>query len=48
MVYFYAVWEEKIISAAMFFYNENFMHYHLSGTLWEYRKLASVDRKSVV
>ena len=43
MVYFYAVWEQKIISAAMFFYNENFMHYHLSGTLWEYRKLASVN-----
>lgn len=43
MVYFYAVYGTKIISAAMFFYNENFMHYHLSGTLWEYRRLASVN-----
>lgn len=43
LVYFYAVYEQTIISAAMFFYNEQFMHYHLSGTLWEYRKLASVN-----
>lgn len=43
LVFFYAVYQGKIISAAMFFYNEHFMHYHLSGTLWEYRKLASVN-----
>lgn len=43
IIYFYAVYEQKIISAAMFLYNEHFMHYHLSGTLWEYRRLASVN-----
>ncbi len=43
MVYFYAVYEQMIISASMFFYNSQFMHYHLSGTLWEYKKLASVN-----
>lgn len=43
IIYFYAVYGQEIISAAMFFYNEHFMHYHLSGTLWEYRRLASVN-----
>lgn len=43
LIYFYAAYEQKIISAAMFLYNEQFMHYHLSGTLWEYRTLASVN-----
>ena len=43
LTYFYAVYEDRIISAAMFFHNRQFMHYHLSGTLWEYRRLASVN-----
>lgn len=43
VAYFYAAYEGKIISAAMFLYNGQFMHYHLSGTLWEYRQLASVN-----
>ena len=43
LIWFYAAYEGKIISASLFFYNERFMHYHLSGTLWEYRKLASVN-----
>lgn len=43
VVFFYAKYQEKIISASMFFYNEKFMHYHLSGTLPEYRKLASAN-----
>lgn len=36
MIIFYALYEEKIISAAIFFYNERYMHYHLSGTLRQY------------
>lgn len=43
LIYFYAVYEQKIISAALFLYNERLMHYHLSGTLREYRTLASVN-----
>lgn len=42
-VYFYAIYEGTIISAAIFFYNNRFMHYHLSGTLKEYKQLASMN-----
>lgn len=38
---FYAMYENKVISAAIIFYNKKFMHYHLSGSDWEYRNLAS-------
>lgn len=43
IVYFYAVYQGIPISAAIFFYNHQFMHYHLSGTLPEYRKLAATN-----
>lgn len=43
LVFFYSTYEGKIISAAIFFYNDNYMHYHLSGTLPEYRTLASTN-----
>lgn len=43
VIFFYAEFEEKIISASIFFYNQTYMHYHLSGTLQEYRSLASVN-----
>lgn len=39
--FFYAVYQEHIVSAAIFLYNKKYMHYHLSGTRPEYRKLAS-------
>ncbi len=41
LIYFYAFYQGIPISAAMFFYNGQYMHYHLSGTLPEYRKLAA-------
>lgn len=43
IIFFYALYEEKPVSAAIFLYNENYMHYHLSGTLPEYRKLAAAN-----
>lgn len=43
IIFFYAVYEKKIISASIFFYNEKFMHYHLSGTLMEYNKLGATN-----
>lgn len=43
IIFFYAVYEEKIISASIFFYNEKFMHYHLSGTLMGYNKLGATN-----
>lgn len=43
IIYFYAVYQGIPVSASIFFYNRKFMHYHLSGTLPEYRKLASAN-----
>lgn len=43
IVYFYAFYQGIPVSASIFFYNETFMHYHLSGTLPEYRKLAAAN-----
>lgn len=43
IVFFYAVYQGKAISASIFFYNDRYMHYHLSGTLPEYRKLAGAN-----
>lgn len=40
---FCAYYQGKIISAAIFFYNKNYMHYHLSGALEEYKILASMN-----
>lgn len=34
----YAKLEDRYISGAIFFFNEKFIHYHLSGSDWEYRK----------
>lgn len=42
-IFFYALYDEKIVSASIFFFNEQFMHYHLSGTLYEYRNLAATN-----
>lgn len=42
-VYFYSYVDDIMISAAIFFYNEKYMHYHLSGTLKEYRHMASMN-----
>lgn len=42
-IFFYALYEEKIISASMFFFNNQYMHYHLSGTLSEYNKLGATN-----
>ncbi|MBC3805026.1 peptidoglycan bridge formation glycyltransferase FemA/FemB family protein, partial [Acetobacterium fimetarium] len=42
-IYFYSYVEDIMISAAIFFYNDKYMHYHLSGTRKEYRHLASMN-----
>lgn len=41
--FFYSVYENKIIGASIFFYNQEFMHYHLSGIYIEYRSLAATN-----
>ncbi len=41
--FFYSVYEGKIIGASIFFYNEEYMHYHLSGMYYEYRSLAATN-----
>ncbi len=43
IIYFYAIYQGIPVSSAIFFYNEKYIHYHLSGTLPEYRKLASAN-----
>ena len=43
VVFFYAEYEGCIISASIFFYNDRFMHYHLSGTRFEYRNLGAAN-----
>jgi len=43
-IFFYASNENgEIISAAIFFFNDKYMHYHLSGTKKEYRSFASMN-----
>ncbi len=37
---FYAKKEERIIAAAIMYYNDRFIHYHLAGTITDYRKYA--------
>lgn len=39
VIFFYACLGEEIISAAIFFFNDNYMHYHLSGSMLEYRHI---------
>lgn len=41
--FFYSVYEGKIIGASIFFYNDEYMHYHLSGMYTEYRSLAATN-----
>ena len=41
--YFYAYKEGVIVAASVFFYNEKYMHYHLSGNLVEYRTFAPTN-----
>lgn len=41
MEFFYSVYEGKYIGAAIFFYNQEYMHYHLSGMYTEYRFTAA-------
>lgn len=41
--FFYSVYEGKIIGASIFFYNEEYMHYHLSGMYAAYRSLAATN-----
>lgn len=41
--FFYAKLNDEIISSSIFFYNEHFMHYHLSGTVVDYRKYAPTN-----
>ena len=43
LIIFYAMMEERVVSAAIFFYNHTFMHYHLAGTLKEYLKYAPMN-----
>lgn len=43
VLFAYADYEGKIVSASIFFYNEKYMHYHLSGTLSEYRNLGAAN-----
>lgn len=42
-VFFYALYKGEIISASIFLYNDRYMHYHLSGSLPEYRRLAAAN-----
>ena len=42
-VLFKAVYEGKIIAASLFFFDDNNIHYHLSGKDAEYRNLAPTD-----
>ena len=39
----YALYEGKPVSASIFLYNSKYMHYHLSGTLPEYRSLGATN-----
>lgn len=43
IMFFYALYDGKIISASVFFYNQQYMHYHLSGTLPDYGRLAATN-----
>ena len=38
--FFYAIKDERPIAAAIMYYNDKFIHYHLAGTHTEYRKYA--------
>lgn len=40
---FYAMYEETVICAALLLYNEKYIHYHLGGTLTDYRNLGAMN-----
>lgn len=42
-VFFYAELNGEIIASSIFFYNDRFMHYHLSGSRTAYRKFAPTN-----
>lgn len=42
-VFFYAEFQGQVVSASIFFYNDRYMHYHLSGTLPQHRNLAAAN-----
>lgn len=41
--YFYAYKDDKMIAASIFFYDDKYMHYHLSGSLTESRTFAPTN-----
>ena len=41
--YFYAFKDGKMIASSIFFYNQNYIHYHLSGNLVDYRTYAPTN-----
>lgn len=41
--FFYSYLDGKIIGTSIFFFNDEFMHYHLSGVYKEYKKYASTN-----
>lgn len=43
MCIFYALYEEKTVCAGMFLYNSKYIHYHLGGTLTEFRNLGAMN-----
>lgn len=43
IIFFYAMLDGEIIASAMFFYNERYMHYHLSGAKTKYMKMAPTN-----
>lgn len=43
ILFFYSKYEGRFVGASIFLYNKNCMHYHLSGTLYAYRNLASTN-----
>lgn len=38
--FFYAMYENQPIAGAIMYYNDRFIHYHLAGTITEFRKFA--------
>lgn len=40
IIFFHAAKDGMIVSSALFMYNDTYLHYHLGGTLIEYRKYA--------
>lgn len=43
IIFFYALYDGKPISTSIYFYNDTYMHYHLSGTLPEYNKFGATN-----